>query len=113
MRAARRIENGEEILFCYSRLGNEFRSRARRTYLQVFGQKKSALDLLDVVRKQATVFNSQELYHFTCDCVACDQSEEEIEQEEREWQRRRELEREEEIREAELFLETCHLDLME
>jgi len=88
VRAARRIEKGEEILFCYSRLGNEFRSRARRAYLQ-------------------------ELYHFTCDCVACDQSEEEIEEEEREWQRRRELEREEEIREAELFLETCHLDLME
>lgn len=88
VRAVRRITKGEEILFCYSRLGDEFRSRARRAYLQ-------------------------ELYHFTCDCIACNQSEEEEELEEKEWERRREIEREEEMKEAELFLETFHLDLME
>jgi len=88
VRAVSRITKGEEILFCYSRLGDEFRSRARRAYLQ-------------------------ELYHFTCDCIACDQTEEEVEEEEREWERRRKKEREEEMREAELFLETCQLDFME
>ena len=55
----------------------------------------------------------QELYHFTCDCVACDRSEEEQEEEEREWLRSRHREREEEIREVELFLETCQLDMMD
>jgi len=88
VRALRRIEEGEEILFCYSRLGGETRSRARRAYLK-------------------------ELYHFTCDCVACDRSEEEQEEEEKEWLRSRHREREEEIREVELFLETCQLDMMD
>ena len=36
VRALRRIEEGEEILFCYSRLGGETRSRARRAYLKVW-----------------------------------------------------------------------------
>ena len=35
VRALRRIEEGEEILICYSRLGGETRSRARRAYLKV------------------------------------------------------------------------------
>ena len=69
--------------------------------------------LLDSLQKQAAFFDPQELYHFTCDCIACDQSREDEELEEKEWERRREIEREEEMREAELFLETCHLDLME
>ena len=47
MRAVRHIREGEEILFCYSRLGDEFRSRARRAYLQVF--ENELLDLLFVV----------------------------------------------------------------
>ena len=47
VRAVRHIREGEEILFCYSRLGDEFRSRARRAYLQVF--ENELLDLLFVV----------------------------------------------------------------
>ena len=100
----RRISKGEEILFCYSRLSQETRSRARRAYLQVNGHEHTFF-----IRKNGT----QELYHFTCDCPACDQSEEEEEEQEREWQRRRELERQEEMREAELFLETFPLDLLD
>ena len=105
----RRISKGEEILFCYSRLSQETRSRARRAYLQVIGNN---LRLFVFTRKNGTL-QPQELYHFTCDCPACDQSEEEEEEQEREWQRRRELERQEEMREAELFLETFPLDLLD
>ena len=105
----RRISKGEEILFCYSRLGQESRSRARRAYLQVISKKNT----LGFYQKTSNTLQPQELYHFTCDCTACDQSEEEEEEEEKEWQRRRELEREEEMREAELFLETFHLDILD
>ena len=45
--------------------------------------------------------------------MACDRSEEEQEEEEKEWLRSRQLEREQEIREVELFLETCQLDLID
>ena len=65
------------------------------------------------IQTQVAFLDPQELYHFTCDCIACNQSEEEEELEEKEWERRREIEREEEMKEAELFLETFHLDLME